>query len=312
MWVVGGVTCTLYPDHMQMQVKQEGDASRLLFVVGIGGLTPGLRLTEYGGSMMHWAAELGENYVQFVSDVCYGPASSYTPDPCEIELLALDRGEVEVGGAGGAAVEIGSRVRMRIACPNGLYSPGADDYNASVRKIIPAEFELEARDCTLAEDTSMLGGAPGSGGAPVSMCGPDPRLEAVGPVVESSKVTEVPLPPPEGGPLVDGIYDATTQVSYGEFDLGTVTGEFRRAVRVRDGGAALDMFTLPIGGSPQSSTFSVVVLGSDLELTTVCPNTGGASVPLPLLPYTATAGQLNLYDDNGSTTTAIVTHVLRD
>jgi hypothetical protein len=151
-WPVGGAACSLSSDQVGMQVYRENDAVRLLLGVGTGGLAPGIRFTEYGGSMMQWQAEQGENYVQFSPAVCYGAASFYTPDPCEIELVALDRGEVEAGGSGGAAIERGSRVRMRIACPSGLYSPGGDDYGPSLREIIPSEFELEARDCILVED----------------------------------------------------------------------------------------------------------------------------------------------------------------
>jgi hypothetical protein len=154
-------------------------------------------------------------------------------------------------------------------------------------------------------DSSEGGGSPGSGGAPVGTCG-DPPLEVMGPAVETSKLVDVPLPPAQGGPLVDGIYDATTQVFYGEFNLDALVGGFRQVIRVREGGTMMDWFS--ISGGPQSFSFSVVPSGPNLDLTPVCPNPSDASGPQP---YKAAPGQLQMYVDYGSTT-AIVTHVLRD
>ncbi len=79
---------------------------------------------------------------------CYSAYSIYTPEPCSIELLELERGEVITEGTGDEPLQIerGSRVRLRVECPEeGLYSPGAD--LPTRQQFSPYEFELEASDC---------------------------------------------------------------------------------------------------------------------------------------------------------------------
>lgn len=149
-WVVVSSECMLIEDVMSVFVRGEPGSPEGLVRVTLGGLEAGTRLTEYGGSMFRHEAVWGQNSVSLGSEVCFGPSSVYTPDPCEIELLALERGEVQAGGAGGTAVEEGSRVRLRVACPDGLYAPGGDDYGPTLVELIPEEFELEARDCIVA------------------------------------------------------------------------------------------------------------------------------------------------------------------
>ena len=146
-WEVRETTCNLFVDHVELAVGHTAESVFSLLRVAFDGLQLGTHLTEYGGSMVRGEATWGPNHVRLGSDICSGASSAYTPDPCEIELLALERGEVQAGGAGGTAVEEGSRVRLRVACPDGLYAPGGDDYGPTLVELVPEEFELEARDC---------------------------------------------------------------------------------------------------------------------------------------------------------------------
>lgn len=88
-------------------------------------------------------------------DCFFGASTVSAPDPCELELQGIERGVPEQrsaasGGSGSdAIVEVGSRVRVRVSCPSGLYYSGTDDVNAFAVPITPSEFALEARDCVL-------------------------------------------------------------------------------------------------------------------------------------------------------------------
>jgi hypothetical protein len=137
-WTVREVTCSVFPDHIEMYVGSEGNDWYGLLHVVVEGLEPGVHLTEYGGEAT--SVRTGE---------CLGPTSAASPDPCEVELMVIERGEPAAGGAGGTTLETGSRVRLRVSCPDGLYVPPSDDVGASPRDLVPAEFELEAHDCSV-------------------------------------------------------------------------------------------------------------------------------------------------------------------
>lgn len=154
-WTVQSTACWLSADGISLWARTEYDETSFpgdypLVAVALSGLETGVRLTDYGGTMVWSPGNHGPNSVTLGAIFCSGPSSAYTPDPCEIELLALERGEVQAGGAGGTAVEEGSRVRLRVACPDGLYAPGGDDYGPTLVELIPEEFELEAWDCSVA------------------------------------------------------------------------------------------------------------------------------------------------------------------
>ncbi len=110
---------------------------------------PGTHETQYLGSM-DFTAALGDASVG-LGAYCFYAASEYTPEPCTLELLELERGDELVPSNDPESewmVERGSYVRMRVSCPEeGLYSPGADDYGPSRRAFSPSEFEVEAYDC---------------------------------------------------------------------------------------------------------------------------------------------------------------------
>ena len=129
----------------------------------------------------------------------------------------------------------------------------------------------------------------GSGGATLSAtCGPEPALQVMGPPLEVTKLPDVPAPPPQGGALVDGIYDATTEVFYGE--TAQTFLPFQDVIRVRDGGTMLDWFT--VTEIVQSYTYEVVPSGDTLEMTRLCPE--DLDTPEPR-QYTATPGQIQIY-----------------
>jgi hypothetical protein len=89
-------------------------------------------------------------YVEVSQLECFpGATSQYSFEPCELELQELERG-VARESESGVTVEVGSRVRVRVSCPEGLYSLGNDEeYGSHSTSIAPAEFILEAQDCTL-------------------------------------------------------------------------------------------------------------------------------------------------------------------
>ncbi len=122
------------------QAYDEDEQSDLLLQVSFDGTSPSKQQTS----------DLGyPSLVRLGPWKCFQRASSaHSPDPCEIALIALDRGAWDMSGTGGAQTAIGSRVRMRVSCPDGLYVPGADDVSPRVVPLSPSDFELEARDCT--------------------------------------------------------------------------------------------------------------------------------------------------------------------
>lgn len=144
---VGETTCTLIPEGISVWAL-DGDHRWLL-----GAFYPSFEIgteeTWYSGGMTRGSSSPLERASLSVD--CLQASSDYTPDPCEVELLALERGTVETTGAAGATseIEVGSRVRLRVMCPDGLYSPSGDDYGARHYDITPSEFVLEAHDCTV-------------------------------------------------------------------------------------------------------------------------------------------------------------------
>jgi hypothetical protein len=157
---------------------------------------------------------------------------------------------------------------------------------------------------------SGSGGVEGSGGAVSGTCG-EPPLQVMGPDVVSTEMIGTAMPTALGGPLVDGIYDAATQVFYEDFPLESLAPNFRQAIRVRQGGTLLDSFSVqqPDQSSIQSWTMAVVPSGGELEVTIVCPtDLAGDGGPLS---YTASPGRIDLYVDYGATV-GIISHVLRE
>lgn len=159
------------------------------------------------------------------------------------------------------------------------------------------------------------GAAPGAGGTPMGMCG-EPPLEVMGPAVVHS-VANAPAPPEQGGALVDGLYDATTQVRYYSYTLPAQDPNFRQVLRIRDGGTTLEWFSVQQPAGPgfvsvQSQMVGITSSGSELIMAPICPNDGGGATFA--MPYSARPGEIDLYvdyADGPETRYGVITHVLR-
>lgn len=159
---VASLRCDLLSETVNFKqglaISATDDAGEFLISLRFAGWKLGRVTTEYGGTQYpDGRLTSSENRVTFG---CIGyPSSFYTPDePCTIEVVEFKRGtpttaEVAMGGAGGApTVEVGSKVTMRVSCPEVLYSPGGGDYGATPHRIEPNEFEISARDCVVRAD----------------------------------------------------------------------------------------------------------------------------------------------------------------
>lgn len=144
---VEAMSCRFLDDGIMINVTYSPGqpvAEPYLMTVQFSGFIRGSGLTPTAGSVR-------------LMPGCFGAVSTTgAPEPCELELQGIQRGEPEErstgsGGATSVVVEVGSRVRVRVSCPDGLYYPGTDDVNPFVRHIIPNEFALEAQDCVVVE-----------------------------------------------------------------------------------------------------------------------------------------------------------------
>lgn len=147
---VAGMTCRFENGGVLIVAERESeptDAIRGLLGAFFQGTARGTGLTPAAG------------YVGSGSLSCFMGASTVgAPGPCELELQGIERGEAQEmpTGSGGAVsmqtIEVGSRVRMRVSCPDGLYYPGTDDVPAYDVPIAPGEFALEAQDCVVVDE----------------------------------------------------------------------------------------------------------------------------------------------------------------
>lgn len=156
------------------------------------------------------------------------------------------------------------------------------------------------------------GAAPGAGGTPMGTCG-EPPLEVMGPAATHS-VADGPAPPPQGGALADGLYDAATQVRYYDYTLPAEDPNLRQVVRIREGGTFLDQFSVQRQdqSSHQSLTVTIVASEAELIMSPMCPNDGGGYTFT--MPYSTRPGEIDLYvdyADGPETRYGVITHVLR-
>ncbi len=103
--------------------------------------------TEYSGTQY----DGGPAAAPSVAAVTYPCRAStlYSPsEQCFYTVERLVRG-TSTGAAGSSAesVEEGSSVRIRVQCPDSLYTPGGDDFGPTSRSISPTEFLFEAANC---------------------------------------------------------------------------------------------------------------------------------------------------------------------
>gem|GEM_PF-2120957 len=152
---IAAMSCQFVDDGVMVHVKREpSGGDPYLMSVFFGGLAPAQGTTPASGEVR-------------ISGACFiGVSSARAPDPCELELQGIERGEpgetlIGSGGAPGLqTVELGSRVRIRVSCPDGLNYPGTDDVNAYYIPIVPSEFALEAQDCVVVDDGVLPEGQP--------------------------------------------------------------------------------------------------------------------------------------------------------
>lgn len=140
---VSNMTCQFIPDgvHVDVGRKHEPDSvfTRLLSVL-YADTVPGTGRTPDDG------------YVEVRQLDCFSGALSTLgqTEPCELELEEIERGApatrpTESGGS--IPFEAGSRVRLRVSCPGGIYSRGNEDIGPLYVSLVPQEFVLEAQDC---------------------------------------------------------------------------------------------------------------------------------------------------------------------
>ena len=146
-------TCLVYvsgvPDTapiIEISIIMEGEGG--VWGVSYEGLEPGQRLTPYAGSGDERDGAHSSPTEVTLGGRCFGGTSWRTPDPCTIELKAIEFEE----GAGPEKLDTGepilaTRVRMAISCPDELLAPGSYDYGATPHALSPSEFEVEARNC---------------------------------------------------------------------------------------------------------------------------------------------------------------------
>lgn len=146
--VVESMDCQLSSTGVTIYARRSFDSfegTDLLLLAAYDGMMPGTQMTSEAGYL--------ERYVGIGVHRCYMAVSTYmASDPCELELQGIQRGEPSAeNGAGSAIVEVGSRVRMRVSCPHGLYYPGSLEGPRFTIPITPSEFALEAQDCVVVE-----------------------------------------------------------------------------------------------------------------------------------------------------------------
>jgi hypothetical protein len=159
---VESMDCAFSSGGVSVFVRREFNAAEgtdVLMVVAFDGMMRGTQTTTATGYL--------DRYVGITEYRCFSAVSTYmAPEPCEVELQGIQRGERQdqplgTGGTASAAVrELGSRVRIRVSCPDGLYYPGTDDVNAYYIPIVPSEFALEAQDCVVVDDGVLPEGQP--------------------------------------------------------------------------------------------------------------------------------------------------------
>ena len=133
---------------LTLQMRPDDPVNEEAWSVAYSGLSTGTQSTPYAGSNERPVLpDTGETFVGLGS-WCDAGSSWYTPEPCSVELKEIEFEE----GAGPEKAETGepilvTRVRMVVACPDALISPGSYDYGPSEREFSPSDFEVEAVDC---------------------------------------------------------------------------------------------------------------------------------------------------------------------
>jgi hypothetical protein len=128
---VTAVSCTILSPERRLRANLATESGNPLLAVTYDGLEPGEQSTA--GAALTDVLLLG---------VC--PASAKgSPEPCNVELVESKRAAQP---ATGGAVETGSSVTLRVACPSSLAYDGGD--NPGMTEQSPTRFEIQAENCT--------------------------------------------------------------------------------------------------------------------------------------------------------------------
>jgi hypothetical protein len=108
------------------------------------------------------------------------------------------------------------------------------------------------------------------------------------------------LPQPQGGALSDGTYLLTDVVYYGMADDGPDSSQFKGLLVVSAGGTALQAINQGLPEAERRYGAAMSASGTNIMSTLTCRDgqtmTG---VPPAPRPYTATANEIRLWDENG-------------
>jgi len=127
---VTAVTCAILSPERRVRVNLATESKNPLLAVTYDGLEPGRQSTA--GAALTDVLLLG---------VCPASAKA-SPEPCSVELVELKRATAPVTGG---AVETGSSVTLRVACPPSLSNDDGD--NPGTTEQSPRHFELRAENC---------------------------------------------------------------------------------------------------------------------------------------------------------------------
>ena len=127
---VTAVTCTILSPERRLRVNLATESGNPLLAVTYDGLEPGRQATA--------VAALTD---VLLLGVCPASAKA-SAEPCSVELVELKRAGTP---ATGGAVESGSLVTLRVACPSSLSNDDGD--NPGTTEQSPKHFELRAENC---------------------------------------------------------------------------------------------------------------------------------------------------------------------
>jgi hypothetical protein len=127
---VTAVTCAILSPERRLRANLATESNNPLLAVTYDGLEPGQQSTA--GAALTDVLLLG---------VCPASAKA-SPEPCSVELVELKRAATP---ATAGAVETGSLVTLRVACPSSLANDDGD--NPGTTEQSPKRFEIRAENC---------------------------------------------------------------------------------------------------------------------------------------------------------------------
>jgi hypothetical protein len=125
------VSCSIVGNAGRVRANLETRLGNPLLAVLFDDMEPGVKST----------ADEGATDV-ILQDVCPARAKD-SPDPCTVELVEIVRGDEP---ASGGAVEAGSSLNFRVACPEALTDNSGDAIGTTRQS--PQRFQIQAGNCT--------------------------------------------------------------------------------------------------------------------------------------------------------------------